>query len=44
MESTSPEGEVAKFIEKRGEGIMLIGLNVDNAREEMEELKANGFL
>ena len=39
MESTSPDGDVAKFIEKRGEGIMLIGLNVDNTREAMEELK-----
>ena len=33
MESTSPDGDVAKFIEKRGEGIMLISLNVDNTRE-----------
>ena len=43
MESTSPDGEVAKFIEKRGEGIMLIGLNVDNTREAMGELKAKGY-
>ncbi|UCD71420.1 MAG: VOC family protein [Syntrophobacterales bacterium] len=43
MESTSPDGEVAKFIEKRGEGIMLIGLNVDNTREAMEELKGQGY-
>jgi methylmalonyl-CoA/ethylmalonyl-CoA epimerase len=43
MESTSPDGEVAKFIEKRGEGIMLIGLNVDNTREAMEELKGKGY-
>lgn len=43
MESTSPDGDVAKFIEKRGEGIMLIGLNVDNAREAMEELKGKGY-
>jgi len=28
MESTNPEGEVAKFIEKRGEGVMLISFNV----------------
>jgi len=43
MESTSPDGEVAKFIERRGEGIMVIGLNVDNTREAMEELKAQGY-
>ena len=38
MESTSPDGEVAKFIEKRGEGIMLISLNVDNTREAITNL------
>jgi methylmalonyl-CoA/ethylmalonyl-CoA epimerase len=43
MESTSPDGDVAKFIEKRGEGIMLIGLNVDNTQEAMEELKREGY-
>ena len=32
MESTSPDGDVAKFIEKRGEGVMIISLNVDNTR------------
>ena len=39
MESTTPDGDVAKFIEKRGEGIMLISLNVDNTREAMGELE-----
>jgi len=43
MESTTPEGDVAKFIEKRGEGVMLISLNVDNTRETVEELKAKGY-
>jgi methylmalonyl-CoA/ethylmalonyl-CoA epimerase len=43
MESISSDGEVAKFKEKRGEGIMLIGLNVDNTREAIEELKAKGY-
>jgi methylmalonyl-CoA/ethylmalonyl-CoA epimerase len=43
MESTSPDGDVAKFIQKRGEGIMLIGLNVDNTREAIEELKGKGY-
>ena len=43
MESTSPDGEVAKFIEKRGEGVMLISFNVDNTREAMEELKGKGY-
>jgi methylmalonyl-CoA/ethylmalonyl-CoA epimerase len=43
MESTTPDGEVAKFIEKRGEGIMLISFNVDNTREAMKELKGQDY-
>ena len=43
IESTSPDGEVAKFIEKRGEGVMIISLNVDNTREAMDELKGKGY-
>ena len=43
MESTSPDGDVARFIEKRGEGIMLISLNVDNTRKSMEELKEKDY-
>lgn len=38
MESTTPDGDVAKFIEKRGEGVMLISFNVDNTRDAMDEL------
>ena len=43
MESTTPDGDVAKFIEKRGEGVMLISFNVDNTREAMDELKAKDY-
>ncbi len=43
MESTSPDGDVAKFIEKRGEGVMLISFNVDNTRDAMDELKGKGY-
>lgn len=43
MESLTPDGEVAKFIEKRGEGVMLVSLNVDNTRGAMAELKAKGY-
>lgn len=43
MESLTPDGDVAKFIEKRGEGVMLVSLNVDNTRSAMDELKAKGY-
>ncbi len=43
MESLSSDGEVAKFIENRGEGIMLMSLNVDNTRDAMEELKQQNY-
>ena len=43
MESTTPDGDVAKFIEKRGEGVMLISFNVDNTRESMEKLSEQGY-
>jgi methylmalonyl-CoA/ethylmalonyl-CoA epimerase len=43
MESTAPDGDVAKFIEKRGEGVMLISFNVDNTREAMADLKQKDY-
>jgi len=43
MESTTTDGDVAKFIEKRGEGVMVISLNVDNTRKAMDELKGKGY-
>lgn len=43
MESTTPDGPVAKFIEKNGEGIMLISLKVANTHRAVEDLKAQGY-
>ena len=43
MESTSGDGDVAKFIEKRGEGVMLVSLNVDNTRDAIEELESKDY-
>jgi len=43
MESTAADGDVAKFIENHGEGVMLISFNVDNTRAAMEELKEKGY-
>ena len=43
MESTTPDGDVAKYIEKHGEGFMLIGFNVDSAAESIDELKSKDY-
>lgn len=43
LESTSPDGAIAKFIEKRGEGIQHIAIGVSNLKGELEKLKAKGF-
>ena len=43
MESTTPDGDVAKFVASRGEGVMIIGLNVTNAEEAVKELKGKGY-
>ncbi|MCX5884104.1 MAG: VOC family protein [Deltaproteobacteria bacterium] len=42
MEDVDGTGEVAKFIDKHGEGIMVFSLNVDNTVESLELLKRNG--
>ena len=43
LEPTGPDSAVAKFIEKRGEGIHHICLRVDNIEEHLETLKALGY-
>ncbi len=43
MESVTPDGDVAKFIDRHGEGVMLISLNVDNTRAAMLELQAKDY-
>jgi methylmalonyl-CoA/ethylmalonyl-CoA epimerase len=43
MESTSPDGDVARFIERHGEGIMLVSFNVDSTRGTIDELEAQGY-
>lgn len=39
MESTAPDGEVAKFIHAKGEGVFLISYKVDNLSQAMRELQ-----
>lgn len=43
MESLAPDGDVARFIDKRGEGVMLISLNVDDTRSAIAELEAKKY-
>lgn len=43
LESMEPEGVIARYIEKKGEGIHHIAFEVDNIRAEMERLRAAGF-
>ena len=42
LESTSPEGPIARFIEKKGEGIQHIAFRVDNIEKVVEKLKKEG--
>ena len=42
LESTSPDGPIAKHIEKNGEGIQHVALRVDNLEAALAELKAKG--
>ncbi|MEZ7171003.1 methylmalonyl-CoA epimerase [Sporosarcina sp. OR05] len=42
LEPIGEEGAVAKFIEKRGEGMHHIAFGVSSIQERMEELKAKG--
>jgi methylmalonyl-CoA/ethylmalonyl-CoA epimerase len=43
LESTDPGGVIARFIEKRGEGLHHIAFEVANIEVEMERLKKEGF-
>jgi methylmalonyl-CoA/ethylmalonyl-CoA epimerase len=44
LEATNPESPIAKFIEKKGEGIHHIAFDVENIVEETARLKAEGFI
>ena len=44
LESTDPEGVIAKFISKKGEGIHHIAFAVTDIEAEMKRLAAAGFV
>jgi methylmalonyl-CoA/ethylmalonyl-CoA epimerase len=43
LESTTPDGVIAKYIEKKGEGMHHIAFEVADIYAEMERLKNEGF-
>ncbi|KOF01356.1 hypothetical protein OB69_18105 [Roseivirga seohaensis subsp. aquiponti] len=43
LEATNPDSPIAKFIEKKGEGIHHIAFDVEDIEAEISRLKAEGF-
>lgn len=43
LEATAPESAIAKYVEKRGEGIHHVAFEVEDIEAEMERLKKEGF-
>lgn len=43
LEATNPESPIARFIEKKGEGIHHIAFEVQDIRKEMQRMQAEGF-
>lgn len=44
LEATNPESPIAKFLEKKGEGIHHIAFDVENIVDEIARLKKEGFI
>ena len=44
LESTTEDGVIRKFIDKKGEGIHHIAFEVEDIRAEMERLQLEGFI
>lgn len=43
LEDETPQGAIAKFIEKRGEGLQHVALRVKNIREALQAMKEKGI-
>ena len=43
LEATSPESAIAKYLDKRGEGIHHIAFEEEDIHQSMEALKSKGF-
>lgn len=44
LEATNPESPIAKFLDKKGEGIHHIAFDVEDIISEINRLKAEGFV
>ena len=44
LESSDPDGVIARYIEKKGEGLHHIAFEVNDIEAEMERLKNEGFI
>lgn len=44
LESSDPEGVIAKFIEKKGEGLHHVAFAVEDIEAEMKRLQGEGFV
>jgi methylmalonyl-CoA/ethylmalonyl-CoA epimerase len=44
LEATSPDSPIAKFIDKKGEGMHHIAIDVDDILAEMKRLEGEGFV
>ncbi|WP_088339935.1 methylmalonyl-CoA epimerase [Robiginitalea sediminis] len=44
LEATNPDSPIAKYLERKGEGIHHIAFDVEDIHAEMARLKAEGFI
>lgn len=44
LEATSPDSPIAKFLDKKGEGMHHIAIDVDDILAEMKRLEGEGFI
>ena len=44
LEATNPDSAIAKFIEKRGEGLHHVAFQVEDIHSEIKRLKSEGFV
>jgi methylmalonyl-CoA/ethylmalonyl-CoA epimerase len=43
LESTAPDGPIARYLEKKGEGIQHVAFRVKNIESALQELKEKGI-